>query len=214
MTSKPAIWTLFLGVGLGVAALDLWTKELAFDALEMEIGFFDDKPYLQHRDGRVGPHGLPHRENIVVIPKLFEFEAALNYGAFKGWFGEFTGALAIVSLIALVFIAGILWFTTRGGSRVSFWLVLALALLWGGTLGNFHDRALIGGVRDFIKWFVVVDGKEYVWPNFNIADSAICVGVGVIILLEITRIFKKQEDPPAESVETETEPATTRLGQE
>ena len=62
---------------------------------------------------------------------------------------------------------------------------LSLGLLWGGTLGNLYDRAVLGGVRDWIKWFVVIDGKPHVWPNFNIADSGICVGVALLIIREI-----------------------------
>lgn len=91
-------------------------------------------------------------------------------------------------------------------SAFSAWFVVALGMLWGGTLGNFYDRYFIGGVRDFIKWFVVVDGKERVWPNFNIADSGICVGVGIIVVMEIARSLRGKtagdpeddEDTPAE----------------
>ena len=62
---------------------------------------------------------------------------------------------------------------------------LALGLLLGGTIGNLYDRAVLAGVRDWIKWFVVIDGQEHVWPNFNIADAGICVGVALLILREI-----------------------------
>ena len=62
-------------------------------------------------------------------------------------------------------------------------VVVALALVWGGTLGNFYDRLQLGAVRDFIKWFY--KGPPLVWPNFNIADSAICVGVGLLFLTVI-----------------------------
>ena len=60
-------------------------------------------------------------------------------------------------------------------------MVLALGLLGGGALGNFYDRYFIGCVRDFLKVF----RGEWVWPNFNLADSAICIGVGMIFLREI-----------------------------
>ena len=180
------MWTLFFGVGICVAAVDLWTKDLAFDALNVQVIEHDGRPVLAIKDGS-------RRENTVLIPNLFAFEAALNPGAFKGMFGEHTHWLAVVSLVALALIALFLFVHARGNPSPSAWFVLALGLLWGGTLGNFYDRWLIGAVRDFIKWFVVVDGKEYVWPNFNIADSAICTGVGLIIVCEVFRGFRKKD---------------------
>ena len=58
-----------------------------------------------------------------------------------------------------------------------------LGLIWGGTCGNLYDRAVHGYVRDFVKWFLEWGGRQHVWPNFNVADSAICVGVGLLVLL-------------------------------
>jgi signal peptidase II len=183
---KPArAWLLFVATGLGIAALDLWTKEIAFEALNVEVVQHEGRPYLRNRDGRVEAlTNLPHQDRIQVIPGFFEFEATINFGAFSGWFGRHTGWLALLSFAAIFVIAGILFMMHRRGVRPGVLLVLALGLLWGGTVGNFYDRYFIGAVRDFIKWFFVWKGEEKVWPNFNIADSSICVGVGLFILHE------------------------------
>ena len=54
----------------------------------------------------------------------------------------------------------------------------ALGLILGGALGNLLDRLRLGSVVDFIEVYV----GRYHWPNFNAADSAICVGVGLLVL--------------------------------
>ena len=56
---------------------------------------------------------------------------------------------------------------------------LALGLIAGGIIGNLIDRIRIGSVIDFLSFYM----GEHHWPAFNVADSAICVGVGLYILL-------------------------------
>ena len=57
-------------------------------------------------------------------------------------------------------------------------LHVALGLVGGGAIGNLIDRVLYGRVTDFIVWHV----KEHEWPAFNIADAALCIGVGLMLL--------------------------------
>lgn len=61
-------------------------------------------------------------------------------------------------------------------------LQLGLHLILGGAVGNLIDRFRLGYVIDFLDFFVVVGGKPYHWPAFNVADSAICVGIGLLLL--------------------------------
>lgn len=61
------------------------------------------------------------------------------------------------------------------------WLSASIALILGGAVGNLIDRVLYGHVIDFIEWYVVLDGVQKSWPVFNIADSAITVGVVAMI---------------------------------
>lgn len=186
--SSLRFWILFFALGGAVAALDLWSKETAFKALGVGI--------RQGQEGRpvMVPLEPGRPRHIVIIPNWFDLEANINYGAFSGWGAKHTGFLALISLVALFGIAAVLFFYFRRAKRIAYSFVIALALLWGGTLGNFYDRAFIGAVRDFIKWFYVWDGKEHVWPNFNLADSSICIGVGLLLLREFCR-GKKPEKP-------------------
>ncbi|HEY4997862.1 MAG TPA: signal peptidase II, partial [Usitatibacter sp.] len=57
------------------------------------------------------------------------------------------------------------------------WVALGLALVLGGALGNLHDRLMLGHVVDFIQ----LHAAGYYWPAFNVADSAITVGVAMLI---------------------------------
>jgi signal peptidase II len=82
----------------------------------------------------------------------------------------------VLSVLALV---GILIYVHRTAvmQREVCW---ALALIFGGALGNLIDRIALGYVVDFARVFVTVGGKNYAWPVFNVADVAITVGVGLL----------------------------------
>ena len=166
--------SVFVVAALLVSGLDLWSKKAVFDAL--------DVVNVQTQDGR--PR-VVSQDEYVVIQDWFELEANYNYGAFSGWFARHTSALAIVSALAIAVIAGIFVFHVKKAQVPEIAFALSLGLLLGGTVGNLYDRAVLAGVRDWIKWFVVIDGEEWVWPNFNIADAGICVGVGLLIIREI-----------------------------
>ena len=86
----------------------------------------------------------------------------------------------LIGLTALVvaFVASMLWQTSpRGmaGSRLS---RLGLALVMGGALGNLYDRLSEGAVTDFLDFYM----GGYHWPAFNVADSGLSIGVGLILL--------------------------------
>ncbi len=72
-------------------------------------------------------------------------------------------------------------YQTPGSAR---WQALALSLMLSGALGNLYDRLTRGYVIDFIQ----VHYQQYYWPAFNVADSAICVGAGILIA---TSLFSK-----------------------
>jgi len=166
-------WILFAALAAAITVLDLASKEVMFRVLEVKV--------VRGEMGRMTVQA--GRPPIVVIPGLFELEANINFGAFSGWFSEHTGFLTVLSAAALLLVAWWLRSQLRGPGPHRLWQTAALGLLWGGTLGNLYDRAVHGYVRDFVKWFFVWEGQAHVWPNFNIADSAICVGVGIILVL-------------------------------
>jgi signal peptidase II len=175
---KLAVLVFLLAAGL-VVVVYLWTKDAIFKLLEVEsVG---------------NPPQVSRQEEVVIIPGCFTLQANYNTGAFRGWFSEHTGWLAVLSLGALAIILAIFAAQFRGGKAPGMAFSVALAFLWGGTLGNFYDRWLLGGVRDWIKWYVVIGGRERVWPNFNIADSAICVGVGLLILHELVAALRQRK---------------------
>ncbi len=66
---------------------------------------------------------------------------------------------------------------------------VALSLIAGGALGNLIDRVRLGAVVDFIDVMI----GSYHWPAFNVADSAICVGVGLFLLINILEERKKKK---------------------
>ena len=88
-------------------------------------------------------------------------------------FGQLQNAGAIVSVVIAVAVTALLVYFVRNASRP--WIWLPTGLLLGGALGNVIDRISEGAVIDFVK-------LPY-WPAFNVADSAITIGVIVLVLL-------------------------------
>ncbi len=81
----------------------------------------------------------------------------------------------ILSAVAIGVAAILAAWLFRGANRIVSW---GIGLILGGALGNVIDRLIHGAVVDFIDLYV---GTAH-WPAFNVADSAICVGAGLLIL--------------------------------
>ena len=81
---------------------------------------------------------------------------------------------AVVSLLAAL---GVIFWSTRPTTARDGYLCFALGLILGGTLGNFYDRIVFSGVRDFLWWHKFVD-----WPVFNIADCLLVCGAGMLLV--------------------------------
>ena len=95
------------------------------------------------------------------------------------------GLISRVVLHSVIFTAVIViaWMLVRQHQRC--WLIgSAFGLILGGAIGNLIDRILYGWVIDFIHVWIRMGGKEYSWPDFNIADSAISVGACLLLLNE------------------------------
>lgn len=173
---------IYLSLAAATVGADLWSKHAIFDRLEVSIIDVDGIPRI------VAAKTEP------VVENWFELEAVLNYGAFSGWFASVPWLLVAISLAAVVVTT--LMIAVPAVSRKV--MVVALGLVAGGALGNLYDRTQIGAVRDFLKVFYVGgDGQESVWPNFNLADSGICVGVGLILVAEF--FGSKKEPKPSEA---------------
>lgn len=181
---------LFIGLAVGVTGLDLWSKTEVAEFLKVQtVADPEDRPVVIAQDRHT------------VIKNWFQLEYTYNYGAFSGWFRKHTGVLAILSAVALVVIAIVFFVYLYKTPSPELLVTLPLGLLWGGTCGNFYDRAQLGGVRDWVKWFVVIDGKEHVWPNFNLADAAICVAVSLLIIREVRTSVRTRDRGKAEAVD-------------
>ncbi len=112
-----------------------------------------------------------------IFPFL-NFELVHNTGSAFGFLSGAGGwQLWIFVFIAVAVSLGILAWLWRANGKHSF-TAAALSLILGGTLGNLYDRLIDGYVVDFIDFHI----NDYHWPAFNIADSAICIGVFFFIL--------------------------------
>lgn len=125
---------------------------------------------------------LPYMREIVVVDGFFKLVHWGNTGAAWSLFREHNGILALISTVALV----ILFLGRHHFDSGTVMGQIALGLLFGGILGNLIDRLHEDRrhVIDFIRFYVNQrSGGEIGFPAFNIADSAICIGVALLFLL-------------------------------
>jgi len=124
---------------------------------------------------------------VAVMP-MFNWTLMHNTGAAfsfladqAGWQRWFFAAIAIVVSIVIF-----LWIKRL--EQHEKWLAIALALILGGAVGNVIDRIWLGYVVDFIQVYY----EQWYWPAFNIADSAIVIGV-VMIIIESIREYRDEK---------------------
>jgi signal peptidase II len=111
------------------------------------------------------------------VTPFFNLVLAYNRGVSFGLFnagGGGRGAL-VFSLVAGAIVAGLLWWLARAESPL---LAVAIGLIVGGAIGNVADRIRLGAVVDFLDFHL----GSWHWPAFNLADSAICLGVAAMLL--------------------------------
>lgn len=143
-------------IAAAVFMLDRITKWL----IKMNVGAFDT-----------------HR----IVPGFFNIVHAENPGVAFGFLADSTGAWRSFFLIGLsatvmIFITAMLWKPAR--TSAEHLTRLGLALVLGGAVGNLFDRIVHGTVTDFVEVYL---GQHY-FPAFNVADSAITVGAGLLLL--------------------------------
>lgn len=116
-------------------------------------------------------------ETVPVIRGLFHFTYVRNKGAAFGILADNAIRIPFFITVSIVAILGILWYIKR--IRNDQWLALiSLSLIFSGAFGNLIDRIRLGEVIDFLDVF----WKQHHWPAFNIADSAITVGVALLFI--------------------------------
>ena len=141
-------------------SFDLWSKADMQERLALVPG--------QPRSAR----------QIDVFPGFFAWQGTWNPGVTFGFAPRQTKL--ILALTGIATIALLAWFTgTRSRSRC---LHFGLALILAGAIGNLYDRWQWGEVRDFILVYLGdLENPSWTWPNFNVADSGIVVGVGLVL---------------------------------
>ena len=110
-----------------------------------------------------------------VITSFFSLILAFNTGAAFSFMREAEGSRYLLSAVAIAAAVVIVWLLRRGGNRR---YCAGLALILGGALGNLWDRIELGHVVDFLLFH----WRDWYYPAFNVADSAITVGAGLLIL--------------------------------
>jgi signal peptidase II len=116
---------------------------------------------------------------VEVIPGFFNLTLVHNTGAAWGMFKDHALWLTLLAFAALIFLC----FARRHFTYVGLLPRIALGLLLGGIAGNLSDRLLYGHVIDFLSFYI----GRFQWPAFNVADSAICTGVGLYLLDSLKR---------------------------
>lgn len=152
---------LFAAITLLGASLDLWSKHAVFDWLMNSA-----TPEYSLIDG------------------LLRFILAENTGAAFSLFAGMKWVFVAIGVIALVVIQ-MLFLMGKLTPRL---MLAAVSCINAGIVGNLYDRLFNEGrVRDFIDVYV---GSRH-WPTFNVADSLLCVGVGILLVLSFTAPDKK-----------------------
>jgi signal peptidase II len=153
MSSTRAHFVHF-SIALVVVLLDRWTKHLAATRIALY-------------------------SHIQVIPGFFRLTHTENTGAAFSLFADSpahwkTAMLIGFSLVAMVIVTVLLWRQSQALTVTA----IALSLILGGATGNLWDRVARGRVVDFLLVYV----KQYQWPVFNLADSAIVIGASLLVL--------------------------------
>jgi signal peptidase II len=159
---------------------DITRRILALGAGVIAVVFVLDQisKWLVLRE--LGPDGT--RDSVTIIPGFLQLIFVRNFGAA---FGIFQGGSGILTVLALLAIGLLLVYFIRSANE-DWVLTLALGLMLGGAIGNIVDRFQHGYVVDWI------DVPR--WPTFNIADSAITVGVALLVYGMLFRDPKRHAD--------------------
>jgi len=149
------------GAAALVFALDRLTKWI----IETRVSFFDSYP---------------------VIPGFFDIVRSQNRGVAFGLFNDSTSEwrttlLVAASVAAVGLVTVMLW----NASRLDRLSLCGLVLILGGAAGNVYDRIVAGQVTDFLDFYI----GHYHWYTFNLGDSAIVIGSGLLLI----HLFRAKE---------------------
>lgn len=123
----------------------------------------------------------------VIIAPFFAIVRAWNTGVSFSMFNNYgIKGVYVLSSVALIIVVMLLkWLKDEKNNVIR----VALGLIIGGAIGNVIDRIRLGAVFDFLDFHI----GEYHWPAFNMADSFICIGAGIVIVYSLLGSKKKEE---------------------
>jgi signal peptidase II len=153
----PSWWrgkALYLVAAAALVALDQWTKALVAASM----------PLHSSREVIEGFFSLVHTRNPGIAFSLFADSGPLVRGVL----------VPLLSAAAVGLVLYLLWNSHHSEGRTH----AGLSLILAGAVGNLYDRAAYGYVVDFLDFYVA----NYHWPAFNVADSCITIGAGLILL--------------------------------
>ena len=127
----------------------------------------------------VARHVALYFGHVQVIPNFFSITHVENTGAAFSLFADWSPGIRVpllvgFSTLAMMVVCYLLWNSARKFTFTG----LGLAFILGGAIGNLYDRVLFGRVADFLHFYI----GPHVWPDFNLADSAIVIGATLLIL--------------------------------
>ncbi len=121
---------------------------------------------------------LPLHVARPVVPGLLNLTHVRNTGVAFGMFAAGSHLPSLLGLVGLSLLAmGVVAYYFLRTPAEDRWLLVALALVLGGAVGNLTDRLFAGAVTDFVDAYV---GFHH-WPAFNVADSAITIGICLLV---------------------------------
>jgi signal peptidase II len=158
-----------LALAAAVLALDRWSKQAIAETMQLY-------------------------SSQTIIPRFFDLVHTRNRGIAFSMFADSAPLvrdwiLPLVSAAAVVLIVALFWRSGTVAGKTSY----ALALVLAGAAGNLYDRLLYGYVTDFLDVYV----GSWHWPAFNVADSAITVGAGLLLLDSVRRSAPVEEPESA-----------------
>ncbi|MBN1932033.1 MAG: signal peptidase II [Desulfobacterales bacterium] len=128
---------------------------------------------------------LPIYHSIPVIPGFFSITHIHNAGGAFGFLADYSPSIrSIVFLFASSLAVGLIYYFYKNIPQTHSFLATGFALIFGGAIGNLIDRIRLSVVVDFLDFYI----KNIHWPAFNIADSAITIGIFIFMF---HLIFKK-----------------------
>ncbi|HET8523046.1 MAG TPA: signal peptidase II [Thermomicrobiales bacterium] len=172
----------------GVTVRRDWRRSLGLPLLIVAAILIADQSAKWLVTRALGPEQLTHRHEL--LGSVLAIDYVENTGAA---FGVLQGQTGVLTAVALFVLIGLI-VSYRRVPDPSFFLTVGLGLLLGGALGNLLDRVRLGYVVDFVA--------VGIWPKFNVADSAITIGV-LLLAVQFWRGETMREEPAPNAVNQE-----------